>query len=87
MGKQAQEIVAAGGFLPDDVMLQVVTSKLAAIEDRVCSVFRAQKVILTLANTCMCWFSTGFLTAFRARWGRGRCWTSISSTFPALSTL
>lgn len=34
VGKQAQEIVAAGGFLPDDVMLQVVTSKLAAIEDR-----------------------------------------------------
>jgi nucleoside-triphosphate--adenylate kinase len=34
IGRQAEEIVASGGLLPDDVMLRVVTTKLEAIEDK-----------------------------------------------------
>ncbi|THH05771.1 hypothetical protein EW145_g4566, partial [Phellinidium pouzarii] len=34
IGKQAEEIVAQGGLLPDDLMLQVLTSKLDLLHDR-----------------------------------------------------
>jgi adenylate kinase len=35
VGRQAEEIVAGGGLLPDDVMLKVVTSKLDVIRNKV----------------------------------------------------
>jgi len=34
VGRQAEEIVAGGGLLPDDVMLKVVTSKLDLIHNK-----------------------------------------------------
>ncbi|KAF9227662.1 adenylate kinase [Gyrodon lividus] len=34
IGQQAEEIVAQGGLLPDDVMLKVVTSKLDALHNK-----------------------------------------------------
>ncbi len=36
MGVMAEEIVAAGGLLPDDIMLKVVTSKLDLLHNKVC---------------------------------------------------
>lgn len=35
MGRQAEDIVAGGGLLPDDIVLRVVTSKLDNIPNRV----------------------------------------------------
>ena len=35
VGLLAEEIVASGGLLPDDIMLKVVTSKLDALHNRV----------------------------------------------------
>lgn len=35
VGRQAGEIVAQGGLVPDDLMLKVVTNKLDALHDRV----------------------------------------------------
>ena len=35
VGLLAEEIVASGGLLPDDIMLKVVTSKLDALHNKV----------------------------------------------------
>lgn len=35
VGRQAEEIVAQGNLLPDDVMLKVVASKLESLNNRV----------------------------------------------------
>lgn len=35
VGRQAEEIVAQGSLLPDDVMLKVVASKLESLNNRV----------------------------------------------------
>lgn len=35
IGRQAEEIVAQGGLVPDDIMLQVITSKLDALRNKV----------------------------------------------------
>ena len=35
VGRMAEDIVAAGGLLPDDIMLKVVTSKLDLLHNRV----------------------------------------------------
>lgn len=36
VGREAEEIVACGGLLPDEVMLKVVTSKLDLLHNKVC---------------------------------------------------
>lgn len=38
MGRQAEDIVAQGGLLPDELMLKVVTTKLDQLHNKVCSV-------------------------------------------------
>jgi len=35
VGRQAEEIVAQGGLVPDEIMLQVVTTKLDALRNKV----------------------------------------------------
>lgn len=35
VGRMAEEIVATGGLLPDDIMLKVVTSKLDLLHNKV----------------------------------------------------
>lgn len=35
VGRMAEDIVATGGLLPDDIMLKVVTSKLDLLHNRV----------------------------------------------------
>ena len=39
VGVQAEEIVARGGFLPDEVMLKILTSKLDTLQNKVRSSF------------------------------------------------
>ena len=38
VGRQAGEIVAQGGLVPDELMLTVVTGKLDALHDKVCTI-------------------------------------------------
>lgn len=36
MGREAEEIVAQGGLLPDDMVLRVVTTHLDKLHNKVC---------------------------------------------------
>lgn len=45
----AEEIVATGGFISDDIMLKVVTSRLDLVQNRVCVSRATSKSRLTRA--------------------------------------
>ena len=47
VGRMAEEIVATGGFLSDDIMLKVVTSKLETLHNKVSSLVIDLSSILT----------------------------------------
>lgn len=70
VGVMAEEIVASGALLPDDVMLRVIAEKLDKLHNKVC---RRN----TLVNIYQLSYSTGFSMAFHAHSVKVNCWTGI----------
>ena len=68
----AEEIVASGGLLPDDIMLKVVSSKLDLLHNKV----RLLCDLATRHSSLTGHHSTGCLTAFHAQLDRGNCLTT-----------
>lgn len=42
----AEEIVATGGFIPDDIMLKILTSRLDLLHNKVCVCAMARSELL-----------------------------------------
>jgi hypothetical protein len=67
----AEEIVAQGGLISDDIMLKVVTSRLDSLQNKVRVPFATW---MPLAYVPYC--STGFSTASRGHWAKENSWTN-----------
>lgn len=76
VGLLAEEIVASGGLLPDDVMLKVLTSKLDALHNKVCThtTIAQSALVMLIGITC----STGYWMASRVPSARGNFLTNTS---------
>ena len=76
----AEEIVAAGGLLPDEIMLKVVTSKLDLLHNKV---GRSPLCMLSQypSRSDFCVISTGSLTGFHEPLARANFLTTISGVF------
>ncbi|PSR76037.1 hypothetical protein PHLCEN_2v8699 [Hermanssonia centrifuga] len=59
VGRMAEKIVATGGFIPDDIMLKVVTSRLELLHNKASSHFRIHRSLSNPVHT-QHWILDGF---------------------------
>lgn len=61
IGRQAEGIVGAGGLLPDEMMLDLITTKLDTLKENV-SILIALSLVSCMAHTCVLqnWILDGF---------------------------
>jgi nucleoside-triphosphate--adenylate kinase len=59
VGREAEEIVACGGLLPDEVMLKVLTSKLDTLHNKVYFSHTCSRIVILIASL-QHWILDGF---------------------------
>jgi adenylate kinase family enzyme len=67
VGRAAEEIVASGDLLPDELMLKVVSSKLDALRSKVCSTRFLQNRVTRTILILLSLLSIGYWMASLAR--------------------
>lgn len=67
VGRMAEEIVAKGDLIPDDVMLKIITSKLDALHNKVCSYWSPLVSPYQLTFSLFISLSIGYWTGSRGR--------------------
>lgn len=60
IGREAEEIVARGGLIPDDIMLKVVTNKLNGLRNKVCELRFNSQLLIHISLYGKNWILDGF---------------------------